>query len=185
MAADVSSQRARVARVVLSGSECTGKTTLARRLAGHYGTVVSREFARGYAIARSNALTAQDVEPIARGQVAAEDEAMAAAMRAGRRVVFLDTDLVSTVVYAEHYYGECPAWIREAAVQRAGDLYLLMDIDVPWVPDAARDRGDRRPEMHALFQARLAALKLPVVEISGEWEARFAAGVRAVDGLIQ
>ena len=30
-------------------------------------------------------------------------------------------------------------------------LYLVCDIDVPWVPDVLRDRGDRREEMHARF----------------------------------
>ena len=169
-----------VARVVLTGSESTGKTTLAHRLAGHYGTVASREFVREYAIARGNQLGFEDHGPIARGQMVAEDEAVARA----HRVAFIDTDLVSTVVYCEHYYGRCPAWIADAAVARAGDLYLLMNIDVPWVPDPARDRGDRRPEMHALFRDRLDSLRLPYVEISGDWDQRFAAAVRAVDTLL-
>lgn len=170
----------RVLRVVLTGSESTGKTTLAHRLAVHCGTVASREFVREYAIARGNQIGFEDHGPIARGQMAAEDEAVALA----NRVAFLDTDLVSTVVYCEHYYGRCPAWIAEAALARRGDLYLLMNIDVPWVPDPARDRGDRRPEMHALFRDRLERLGLPYVEISGDWDARFAAAVRAVDELL-
>jgi NadR type nicotinamide-nucleotide adenylyltransferase len=169
-----------VARVVLTGSESTGKTTLAHRLAKHYRTSVSREFVREYAIARGNQLGFEDHGPIARGQMAAEDEAVASA----KRVAFIDTDLVSTVVYCEHYFGRCPAWIIEAAAARAADLYLLMNIDVPWVADPARDRGDRRPEMHALFRGRLDAMRLPYVEIGGDWDARFAAAVRAVDTLL-
>ncbi len=169
-----------IARVVLTGSESTGKTTLAHRLAAHYGTSVSREFVREYALQRGNELGFEDHGPIARGQMAAEDEAVAAA----RRVAFIDTDLVSTVVYCEHYFGRCPAWIVDAARARAADLYLLMNIDVPWVADPARDRGDRRPEMHALFRDRLAAFQLPFVEISGGWEQRFAAAVREVDRLL-
>ena len=172
--------RASVLRVVLTGSESTGKTTLARRLAEHYRTAVSREFVREYAIERNNQLGFEDHGPIARGQMAAEDEAVAAA----RRVAFLDTDLVSTVVYCEHYYGRCPLWILETAAERAGDLYLLMNVDVPWVPDPARDRGDRREEMHALFRNRLEAMHLPYVEIGGDWDQRLAAAVKAVDALL-
>lgn len=171
---------ARVARVVLTGSESTGKTTLAHRLAAHYGTVASREFVREYALARGNELGFEDHGPIARGQMAAEDEAVAQA----RRVAFLDTDLLSTAVYCGHYYGQCPPWIAAAAAARAGDLYLLMNIDVPWVPDPARDRGDRRAEMHALFRDRLDAMGLPYVEISGHWDERFASAVAAVDALL-
>ncbi len=169
-----------VARVVLTGSESTGKTALAHRLAARYGTVASREFVREYAIARGNRLGFEDHGPIARGQMAAEDAAVAAATR----VAFLDTDLVSTVVFCDHYYGRCPAWIADAAAARAGDLYLLMNVDVPWVADPARDRGHRREEMHALFRGRLDAMHLPVVEIGGDWERRFAAAVRAVGALL-
>ena len=178
MAAELPAQRVR--RVVLTGSESTGKTTLARRLAEHYGTVASREFVREYAVARHNQLGFEDHGPIARGQMAAEDEAAAAA----RGVAFLDTNLVSTALYCDHYYGRCPRWIEDAAAERAGDLYLLMNVDVPWVPDPARDRGDRRDEMHALFRGRLEAMHLPYVEISGDWDQRFAAAVRAVDALL-
>ena len=170
----------RVVRVVLTGSESTGKTTLAHRLAEHYHTSVSREFVRAYAVQRGNQLGFADHGPIARGQMAAEDEAVTAA----DSVVFIDTDLMSTVVYGEHYYGRCPAWIVDAAVERAADLYLLMDIDVPWVADPARDRGDRRPEMHALFRDRLDTLRLPYVEIGGDWDARFATARGAVDALL-
>jgi NadR type nicotinamide-nucleotide adenylyltransferase len=169
-----------VLRVVLTGSESTGKTTLAHRLAAHYGTVASREFVREYAVARDNQLSFDDHGPIARGQMAAEDEAVARA----RRVAFIDTDLVSTAVYCDHYYGRCPAWIVDQAVQRAADMYLLMNVDVPWVPDPARDRGHRRAEMHALFRERLETLHLPYAEISGDWDQRFAAAVRLVDRLL-
>jgi NadR type nicotinamide-nucleotide adenylyltransferase len=169
-----------VARVVLTGSESTGKTALAARLAGHYRTVASREFVREYLLSSGGALDFDDHGPIARGQMAAEDEAAARATG----LVLLDTDLMSTVVYCEHYFGRCPEWIVDAARERAGDLYLLMNTDVPWIPDPARDRGDRREQMHGLFRAKLESLALPWVEISGDWTARFAAAVRAVDGVM-
>jgi len=102
-------------RIVVTGSESTGKTTLARTLALELRAPWVPEFARDYAAARGGVLSAADVEPIARGQVAREDAAMAAL--GDRGVLVLDTDLVSTTVYAEHYYGRCPAWI--ALVPRA------------------------------------------------------------------
>jgi nicotinamide riboside kinase len=72
----------------------------------------------------------------------------------------------------------------DAARARAADLYLLLDIDVPWVPDPARDRGDRREEMHALFRNALVSFGLPFVEIRGDWDARLASACRAVDALL-
>ena len=127
--------QSRVLVVTVTGSECTGKTTLARDLARHFGAVWVPEFARDYLDEQTGTtglpLDASDVEPIARGQIAAEDRGRAAASG----LVILDTDLVSTTVYARHYYGACPPWIDQAARDRRADLYLLCDIDVPWVAD--------------------------------------------------
>ena len=164
-------------KIVLTGSESSGKTELAARLARHYDAPVSTEFVRTYA-ATHPTLGFADHGPIAKGQMAAEDDAIE---RAGDLVI-LDTDLVSTVVYCEHYFGRCPQWIQDEALKRAGDLYLLMKPDIPWLPDGVRDRGDRRDEMHALFRARLAAFSLPFLEIGGERDERFAAALQAIEG---
>lgn len=163
-------------RVVVTGSESVGKTTLAKRLGEHFGVPVGAEFVRGYAAARGNKLGFNDHGIIAKGQMASEDAAIARA----RDLVILDTDLVSTVVYCEHYFTMCPEWIREEAAKRAGELYLLLTPDIPWVSDGVRDRGTRREEMHALFADKLAVMRLRVVEIQGEREERFAAAVKAI-----
>lgn len=171
-------QARRILKVVLTGSESTGKTELAQRLGQHFGAPVSREFVREYAASHPQ-LGFADHGPIAKGQIAVEDEAIARA----KDIVFLDTDLVSTVVYCEHYFGRCPPWIEEEAGKRAADLYLLLGTDVPWIADGIRDRGDRRDEMHALFKSRLQALGLGFVEIRGDRDARFAAALQAIEGV--
>lgn len=151
-------------RIVVTGSECTGKTTLVRYLAERLGAPWVEEYSRRYADGKGAPLDASDVEPIARGQIEAAD----AAVPGPSGILVLDTDLVSTVVYARHYYGSCPRWIEEAALARRGDLYLLCHPDVPWVADGVRDRGERRAEMHALFAAALRALGAPVADVTGE-----------------
>lgn len=157
-------------KVVLTGSESTGKTELAHQLGEHFHAPVAEEFVRAYAAARNGQLGFADHGPIAKGQMASEDAAIARASD----LVILDTDLVSTVVYCEHYFGRCPEWIVTEARARAADLYLLLAPDIPWVPDGVRDRGDRREEMHALFAEKLQALGLRYVEIRGSREDRFA-----------
>ena len=157
--------------VVVTGSECTGKTTLAAELAAEFDASWSPEFARSYVDAKRAPLDASDVEPIAAGQLAVDAGARRRRARRGRLVV-RDTDLVSTTVYARHYYGSCPAWIEAAARRRAGDLYLLLCPDVPWMPDGLkRDRpGDgERAEMHQRFRVALASAGARVIEIGGSW----------------
>lgn len=173
-----------VRRVALTGSESTGKTTLAERLATLYRTTCAPEFARQYLDARARPLDVGDVEPIARGQIAAEDRAVGQAAHEARRVAILDTDLVSTAVYARHYYGRCPEWIERAARDRRADLYLLLHPDVPWVADPQRDRPHQRAELHALFQAELDAIGARYVHVTGGWDERLRRAREAIDALL-
>ena len=168
-------------RIVVIGPECTGKTTLARELAAELGTSASREWARDYVERVARGLTAADVEPIARGQAEAEDAAVDEARRAGAASVLLDTDLVSTCVYARHYYGDCPPWIEAEARSRLGGLYLLLHPDVPWVAEGfQREQPGRRAELLGLFRDTLAAWGARVVEVRGGWDERRATAIAAV-----
>ena len=171
-------------RIVLTGGECTGKTTLARVLAKRYDTAWAPEAAREAALAKAGLLGPEDVEPIARAHVVAADAALDEATRRARPAVFFDQDLLSTVVYARHYYGDCPPWIKRLAAQRLGDLYLLCFPDLPWRPDLARDRGDRREEMHALFAAALTEAGARIAHVTGAGPERAARAEAAVAELL-
>lgn len=168
-----------ILRVTLTGSESTGKTQLAERLAQLYRTAWSREFSREYAAHKGAPLDASDVEPIARGQMRLEDEAI---QRADEIVLF-DTDLLSTVVYAEHYYGSCAEWVMRAVRERLADLYLLCDIDVAWIPDPQRDRPHAREEIHRAFEETLGRFGARYTLLQGTWEEREARAVDAIDAL--
>lgn len=156
---------ANLTRICLTGPESTGKTELAKLLARELGTVWVPEFAREYAEKHGNDLTADDVEPIARGQIANEDRLAPQA----NRVLLLDTDLISTVVYARHYYGACPSWIVEEAKRRRAGLYLLLDTDIEWQADAARDAGgDAREDLFDAFRAALDEFETRWEIVSGD-----------------
>jgi NadR type nicotinamide-nucleotide adenylyltransferase len=168
------------ARVVLIGSESTGKTTLARSLSEELGAAWVPEFAREYQDRTGAPLTAEDVDQVARGQIAAEDAA-----RPRGDLLILDTDLVSTAVYARHYYGSCPTWIDRAARERRAHLYLLLAPDVPWVADGAqRDRPEAREELHALFRAILETIEARFIEVRGSWERRKVMARAAIQDLL-
>lgn len=173
-----------VLKIVLTGGECTGKTTLARVLAERHDTAWVPEAAREAALAKAGLLGPEDVVPIARAHVTAADAALDEAARRKRPAVFFDQDLLSTVLYARHYYGECPPWIERLAAERLGDLYVLCAPDLPWTPDPARDRGDRREEMHGLFAAALAGAGARVAEIAGQGAEREALAEAAVAELL-
>jgi nicotinamide riboside kinase len=172
-------------RVVLIGPECTGKTRLATDLVALYRVPWSPEYAREYVEGRRRPLDYSDVDPIGRGQKAGEDSAIARATGEGARLVLLDTDLVSTMVYSRHYYGDCPAWIEAESGRRLGDLYLLHHADVRWLPDGhQREQPERRDELFERFRATLVGLGAETADVEGAWEARKARAVAAIERVL-
>jgi NadR type nicotinamide-nucleotide adenylyltransferase len=157
--------RTTVRRVVITGSECTGKTTLARELAGALGTAWSAEYARQYATSVQRPLTEADVLPIMRGQLSLENEALTHA-RGG--TVVHDTDLLSTLVYARHYYGDSPDELEALVRTRMPAATLLLAPDLPWVADGVRDQPQQRAEIHALFVDTLHEFGRSFVTIAGD-----------------
>lgn len=169
----------RLLRVCVTGPESTGKTTLAARLAKAWHTVWVPEASRAYAERKAAPLTIDDVVPIAREHVTMADDAE----RVATRLIVLDTDLVSTAIYSQHYYGMVPPEVVALEQRRRADLYLLCSVDVPWVPDGIRDRPANRQEMLERFRAALDARGLRWTMIRGPWDDRWQTAVAAVEEL--
>lgn len=168
-------------RIVVTGSECTGKTTLAEALANHYRTRWTPEYVRIWVEGQGRPPEYRDVDAIAHGQIALEDSLAADTST----VIVQDCDLLSTIVYSRHYFGDCPPWIEQALTDRLPNLYLLAGIDVPWRPDRdQRDRGNRREEMHELFRHALKSRDLGFCEIHGSRRARLDQAIAQVEKLL-
>lgn len=166
-------------RIVLIGAESTGKSTLAAQLASRLGLPLTREYARLYVERVARPLGADDVEPIAKGQLAEED-------RFGEvPVVLHDTNLLSTLIYARHYYAFAPQWLEEALRTRPYDLYLFCQPDIPWLADEGqRDSEVARAQLHQAFDAELRSRHATIVRIEGGADERLALALSAVERLV-
>lgn len=168
-------------RVCVFGPESTGKSTLSRLLADHYQTSYVPEYARTHIESRGGKIEAADIPLIARGQLASEDSIAFNA----NRVLFCDTDLLTTKIWSHWLFQSCPSWIEVEAQKRHYDLYLVTDVDVPWVADIARYLPEERKSFFDRCLQELAAQNRDYVVLSGDWEERLATALTAVDSLLQ
>lgn len=168
-------------RVALVGTESTGKTTLAERLAAHFETEWVPEYGRPYCeIFPAESLTLPDFEAIAWGQATWEDER---AMQANR-VLICDTELQTTATWSDLIAGERPGWLTRVARERPYDLFLLLEPDVPWVADGLRVLEERRERHTELLRGELAAAGRRMVEVAGTFEEREAIAIHAIESLL-
>ena len=171
-----------IKRVAIVGAECTGKTTLARALAGHYQTVWVPECVREFVDKKKSLPAAADIAKIARAQMERE----AALTAQANRVLFCDTNLMMTVLYSDYYFGECPQAVRQAAEEENYDLTLFVQDDIPWVPDPMqRTRPEARKNVQELIRKELDRRKIKHHLISGTIEERLALSMSAVDHLLK
>ena len=117
---------------------------------------------------------------IAHGQARLEDERA----RQANRLLVCNTNLLTTLLWHERYFGDRPAELRQMAAERAADLCLLCDPDVPWEADGLRDSPGQRTWFHERFRQELEARGWRYLILSGPYERRLATAIGAVEGLL-
>lgn len=169
-------------RVCVTGPESTGKSTLTRDLARHYDTLYMPEYGRIY----DEHYRPADWTPAHLVTIAQTHQAMRRALLPeANRVLVEDTDALLTEVWCDALAGEIDPWFN-GEIELA-DLYLLTDIDVPWVSDGLRLFG-KDEERRAFFEKAKAVLDrrgANYIVLSGTWDERKAKAIAAVDALLE
>jgi NadR type nicotinamide-nucleotide adenylyltransferase len=181
-----------IKKIVIIGPESTGKSTLCKQLAQHYNTNWCSEYARTYLLTNGTNYTYEDLELIAKGQLALEDEFVEKvknkipnpqSLIPNNPLLFIDTDMYVMKVWCEYVFGKCHTFILEEIVNRKYDLYLLCNVDLPWVKDELREYPDEKPrqELYRIYKDLLLNQSTPWVGISGNYEERLQAAIKAID----
>ncbi|TGL88709.1 ATPase [Leptospira congkakensis] len=168
-----------VKRIVLTGSESVGKTSLAMTLAKHFQTNWIPEFAREYLESKESPMDESDFLPIAKGHLLSEVEAA----KSSNGILFLDTDLLTTKVYLERYYGSEIPWLTERALGLKYDTSLFLDIDIPWIRNKLRDLGEERESMRTRFLQAMNEANRNFLFIRGDYSMREQRAIEIVNQL--
>jgi len=164
-------------RIAITGPESTGKSMLAEQLAAHYGTLWVPEYAREYLNGLNRPYEFDDLAKIARGQLAHENRL---ARQAGK-YLFCDTELLVIKIWSLYKYHRCDPWILEELGSHPYDLYLLCDIDLPWVEDPLREHPALRKYFFDWFCRELEQMKAPFRVVSGPGPDRLQNALSIID----
>lgn len=131
-------------KIVITGPESTGKTTLTEQLGRHYHTVFINEYAREYVEKLKRAYKYKDIVHIAEKQ----KEQFHAIYPKANKYIFFDTYLIITKIWFIELYNRYPEWIDEELATNRAELYLLCDTDLPWIFDSVRENsGEARKRL--------------------------------------
>lgn len=155
-------------RIVITGTESTGKTELARQLSEHYNGTFIPEYARDYIESLNRPYTKQDVLIIGRKQY----DQYEAAINSGEST-FFDTWLIITKVWLKIVFNAEEDWINRCIIERKIDLFLLCSNDLPWIADSVRENGgEMRDRLFEIYHEELKKNNLPFRLVSGQGEER-------------
>ncbi len=176
----------RIKKIVVIGPESTGKSTLCEQLAKHYKTLWCREYAREYLETHGKDYTYEDLLTIAIGQIDGEENVLSI-VNSQQATVFIDTDMHVIKVWCEFAFGKCHSWILNQIATRKYDLYLLCNVDLPWIKDNLREYPDveTRNKLYHYYKDTMVNQSVPWIDISGSYKKRLQVAVNAVNKLIK
>jgi len=153
-----------IKKIAIVGPESTGKSTLSQQLAKYYNVPWVPEYARYYCAALTTPCTLQDEVNMFHGQVALEESVLAVA---DTDFIICDTTFITVKIWSDEMFGETPQVVLNELHKRPYDLYLLLDIDLPWQEDPLRDFPTMREHFLEIWHKELKQLKANYVVVGG------------------
>lgn len=169
-----------ITKVVFVGAMSTGKSTITEALARRYQTTYASEYGRDYWTEHQidRRISMEAFDEIAIGHIEREEQELLAA----NRFLFVDTNAITTYMYALDYHGQAPELLTRIALENAQryDLFFLCDDDIPYDDTWDRSGDQKRHIFHRQIIADLQARRIPYITLRGSLEER----MRKVDEVL-
>lgn len=152
-------------KIIVTGPESSGKTTLCKALSKHYNLPFTKEFAREYLTDLGKNYLQEDLLKIATGQL--ENEQL---IINNQQISLHDTDLITLKIWSDYKYGNCNNWILEQIEKQKVEnrFYLLCKPDLKWDYDPLRENPTNRNELLEIYKQELENLGHKFLIIKGE-----------------
>lgn len=166
--------------IVITGAESTGKSTLTEKLANYFNVPFIPEIAREYVENLGYKYDYNDVENIARIQI----EQLKKLENSDAEYIFLDTWLIVTKIWFEFVYDKIPDWLISEIIKTNINLFLVCDIDLPWIADPVRENGgENRKILQNKYIENIKTFNFDYKIVSGFDEERFINALKFISEL--
>jgi len=155
-------------KIVFTGPESSGKSTLAKKAQAIFGGELVLEYAREYLNNLDRKYTQHDLLLIAKKQVETQDKAILS----GSKLVFLDTDLLTLKIWSEYKYGSCDSWIINKLKTQKDFIYILCKPDFDWEKDDLRENPNDQDELYNIYIKELENYGFYYIEVEDSVEKR-------------
>ena len=135
-------------KIVLTGPESVGKSTLCKELAKYFNTICISEYARNYIEKLNRKYTYNDVINIAKTQIKQFEQEYFNA----NKFIFFDTDLKITKIWFEEVYNKVPDFVANKIKTNKPDMHLLCFPDIKWEKDAVRENEEARLYLYEKYK---------------------------------
>jgi nicotinamide riboside kinase len=154
-------------KIVLTGPESSGKTTLASWIAMSYGMRLVHELARDYLLLQTNGYNENSVREIALLQMWEERTAEKIS-----DLVVCDTDLLTILIWQSEKFGHYDVDLYSKWVNSRVDMYYLCSPDIPWEQDSLRENEHDRSRLFNIYEKMLCEHSKKFTLISGDFQTR-------------
>jgi HTH-type transcriptional repressor of NAD biosynthesis genes len=166
-------------KVVILGTECTGKTTLTEKLAKHFNCNFVLEAARDI-IANSNTFTFDDLHLVATEHAKRIDKTILG----DNPLVIIDTDIHTTKSYSRFTFQKELEICADIYYSNRANIYLYLNNDVEYLQDGTRLSEAERNLLDLSHRQVLKDHNIDIIELKGDWDERFEKAVKQINEVI-
>tara|TARA_B100000902_G_C27183162_1_gene850004 strand:+ start:283 stop:792 length:510 start_codon:yes stop_codon:yes gene_type:complete len=152
-------------KIVFTGPECSGKTTLSREIAKHFNLIWIEEYARKYLNKLQRSYKYCDLKKIAQGQLQLENRTRK------NQILICDTNLQVIKLWSLIKFSKCDPFIINNQDSKA--LYILCKPDFTWTFDHLRENPENREEIFNLYHQDLIENNMDFIIANGNHNERF------------
>lgn len=168
-------------KVVVVGTESSGKSTIVKNLSNVYNTNYVEEFGRTFYERLGSYETLETDFP----EIAYEQQyKIKKALELSNKILFIDTETNVTQNFSIAYEGKRMAVLDEISKLQNYDLWLFLEPDVKWVDDGTRIFGDVRNEMTLQLKELLKERGIDYKVIKGDYNSRLNNSIRYINQLM-